>query len=241
MELFGLQLKLADFPHVKSLRGLGTSDSGLYAKRLAEVFDYRNTFYDREPRFDLGAAPGDGEQYDFILSSDFLEHVAPPAVDAFRNIWNLLKPGGVLVFTVPYDLEESLEHFPDLFEYGLTEIGGRTLLVNRTRSGEFQVKEELVFHIGITGPSIEMRQFSEPQLRQILCAAGFTSVKIYFESYTPFGVVPAQLWSLPIAARKGSPGYGLDTIREVMDQWLNLRTHIAQSKWCRLGGKLGLF
>jgi len=53
-ELFGIQLTLADFPRVKSWRGLGTSDSPQYAKRLAEVFDYRNTFYDREPRFDLG-------------------------------------------------------------------------------------------------------------------------------------------------------------------------------------------
>ena len=70
MELFGIQLSLADFPRVKSWRGLGTSDSREYAKRLAEVFDYRNTFYDREPRLRPGktrsgrpnAAPN---QYDF--------------------------------------------------------------------------------------------------------------------------------------------------------------------------------
>src|ERR1019366_2510859 len=56
-ELFGMAMSLPDFPKVKSLRGMGTSDSPQYAKRLEEVFDYRNTFFDREPRFDLSAAP----------------------------------------------------------------------------------------------------------------------------------------------------------------------------------------
>ena len=54
MELFGINLPLPDFPRVKSLRGIGTSDSSQYAGRLAEKFDYRNTFYDHEPRFDIG-------------------------------------------------------------------------------------------------------------------------------------------------------------------------------------------
>ena len=84
-ELFGIPLGLRDFPRVKSLRGLGTSDSSQYAKRLTEVFDYRNTFYDREPRFDLGIPSEESNTYDFLLSSDVLEHVAPPIEQAFRN------------------------------------------------------------------------------------------------------------------------------------------------------------
>src|SRR5215472_10801552 len=39
MELFGINLALPDFPRVKSIRGVGTSDSSQYANRLAEKFD----------------------------------------------------------------------------------------------------------------------------------------------------------------------------------------------------------
>jgi SAM-dependent methyltransferase len=239
-ELFGFPLTLPDFPHVKSLRGLGTSDSHQYAKYLAEVFDYRNTFYDREPRFDLSATPAQCGQYDFIVSSDVLEHVAPPAENAFRNAWQLLKPSGVLVFTVPYDLEQSVEHFPDLHEFGLAEVGERTVLVNRTKSGEIQIAEDLIFHLSPTGRSLEMRMFSEQSLKDTLAAAGFDSIKIYSDTYAPFGIAPAQMWSLPIAARKGAFSCGKEVIRDVVEEWSLMRKRIAQSKWCRLGGKLGL-
>src|SRR5437764_1428180 len=52
LELFGVPLTLPQFPRVKSLRGLGTSDSAKYADALAAKLDYRNTYYDREPRLD---------------------------------------------------------------------------------------------------------------------------------------------------------------------------------------------
>src|SRR5207302_4960988 len=76
LELFGLDLPITDFPRVKSLRGLGTSD-GQYAERLAAQFDYRNTYYDREPRFDITREPPASElgAYDFVISSEVFEHV----------------------------------------------------------------------------------------------------------------------------------------------------------------------
>jgi SAM-dependent methyltransferase len=240
-ELFGLHLALTDFPRVKSLRGIGTSDSNQYATRLAELFDYRNTFYDRTPRFDLSASPDGSELYDFILSSDVLEHVAPPVENAFRNAWTLLKPGGVIVFTVPYELDQSLEHFPDLHEYGLAEVGNTTVLVNRTKSGELQIAENLVFHLSPTGKSLEMRAFSEQSLKDTLCAAGFDTVKIYSQNYAPFGIVSAEQWSLPVAARKGPFACGLDTMRDIVEEWNTLRTRIRLSKWCRLGRRLKVF
>jgi SAM-dependent methyltransferase len=244
-ELFGIPLSLRDFPRVKSLRGLGTSDSGQYAKRLAEVFDYRNTFYDRQPRFDLGAPlPGNSAEesnaYDFIVSSDVLEHVAPPIQDAFRNAYNMLKPNGVLVFTVPYEIDQPTEHFPELHQYGLAEVGDRFVLVNRTRAGETQVFENLNFHLSGTGKSLEMRVFSEKMLRDVLAAAGFCSVKIYAENYKPFGIVPAESWSLPIAARKGPFACGIDAMRDVMEEWRDLRVRLARSIWVRIAGRLGL-
>src|SRR5258708_38035111 len=53
MELFGVNLAVPDFPRIRSIRGIGTSDPNLYASRLAEKLDYRNTFFNREPRFDI--------------------------------------------------------------------------------------------------------------------------------------------------------------------------------------------
>jgi SAM-dependent methyltransferase len=245
MELFGIRLSLADFPRVKSWRGLGTSDSSQYANRLGEVFDYRNTFYDREPRFDLGKLdPEDPSQqpnqYDFILSSEVLEHVAPPVHEAFRNAYNLLKPGGVLVLTVPYHLDEPMEHFPDLHEYGLAEIGNRMVLVNRTRAGEMQVREDLSFHRSGSEKALEMRIFTEEMLRNALAVAGFGSVKVHAANYRPFGIVPAESWALPIAARKGPFACNIDAMRDVMEEWRDIRTRVAGSMWCRIGRRLGL-
>ncbi len=225
---------------MKSLRGLGTSDSDQYAKRLAEVFDYRNTLYDRQPRFDFANSTEESNAYDFVLSSDVLEHVVPPIQNAFRNAYQMLKPNGVLVFTVPYQIDEPEEHFPDLHEYGLAEVGDRFVLVNRTPAGETQVFENLCFHLSGTGKSLEMRIFSEKMLRDLLAAAGFSSVKIYAENYKKFGIVPAESWSLPIAARKGPFACNIDTMRDVMEEWRNLRARLARSIWVRIGGRLRL-
>lgn len=240
IELFGTYLALPDFPRVKSLRGMGTSDSHQYAGRLADTFDYRNTFYDREPRFDWTRPTEPSGSYDFVLSSDVLEHVAPPDDRAFRNAFDMLKPSGVLVFTVPYDLEETAEHFPELHEYGLAEVGGTTVLVNRTRTGELQVAENLVFHRNGHGRSLEMRVYSEKRLRDTLEGVGFTGVKVYSQSIPEFGIVPAEAWSLPIAARKGPLVCGLETMREVMEEWRALRAIVRGSFWIRAGRRLGL-
>jgi len=97
MELFSRSLTAIDFPKLKSIRGLGMTDKPGYAAILAEKFDYTNTFYDRTPRFDF-TEPHAGlyGTYDFILSADVLEHVAPPVARAFENARKLLRPGGTL-------------------------------------------------------------------------------------------------------------------------------------------------
>src|SRR5438105_771303 len=81
------------------------------------------------------------------------------------NVRRMLKPNGVLVFTVPYSVEQSTaEHYSDLYEFGFANTGNRTVLVNRTRSGHIQVFENPVFHNGLTGQALEMREFSESDL-----------------------------------------------------------------------------
>lgn len=249
LELFGINLPLPDFPRVKSLRGLGTSDSNVYAVRLAEKFDYRNTFYDREPRFDI-AHPAAGEEgrYDFVLSSEVFEHVPPPAEAIFANVSRMLKPAGVLVFTVPYSVELSMaEHYPELHEFGFATVGGRVLLINRTLAGNIQVFENPVFHSGCSGTAVELREFSQTHLEAMLAAAGLTEIRIYGEDYPPFGISRSETWSLPVAARKQPFAFSADATRDVMEEWRDLRQkfdaemqRLDRAFWFRLGRKLGL-
>jgi SAM-dependent methyltransferase len=236
-ELFGAGLPLPGFPHLTTLQGLGIGDSGVYCHRLQEKLAYHNTFFDREPRLDITRPPeSEFGKYDFVTSSEVFEHVLPPPEEAFRNVCRLLRPNGVFVFTVPYSLERStIEHYPDLHEYTIAQLGGRHVLVNRTRDGRVQVFENLVFHGG-PGSTLEMRIFSECDLQRMLLEAGFHSVRIYGEACPEFGIARDGPCSLPIAARKGEFALGRETTRELMEQW----KRVVRSPWLRLGLKLRL-
>lgn len=204
-EIFGIELALPDFPVLKGVRGIGMSDPRELAGRLAEKFDYTNTFYHQEPRLDIvDPAPEHLGRYDFILSSEVLEHVPPPVERAFANLNRMLKPNGLLLLTVPYKIDgQTAEHFPELHEYALASPGGRTVLVNRRRDGSLEVFENLAFHGG-DGSTLEMRVFTETSLKAILAGAGFGGVHIASEDVPEFGVRHGETWSLPIVGRKGN-------------------------------------
>ena len=243
-ELLGTNLALPEFPRIKSLRGLGLSDSPQYADLLAEKLDYRNTFFHREPYFDITRVDeGQLGRYDFVLASEVFEHVPPPAEVAFANAFRLLREGGVLVFTVPYSLDPATaERFPGLHEYGLARVGGSTVLVNRTREGELRVTDDLVFHISFGDPALEMREFSEADLKSRLVAAGFSEVRIFSEDYAPYGIVRAENWSLPIVARKGRFALSRDAARDILEHWQAMdrsMRRLGRSWWFRIGRKLG--
>jgi len=207
-EIFGVELAIPDFPVLKGIRGFGMSDPPELAQRLAEKFEYSNTFYHQEPRLDI-ADPSPEHlaehtgRYDFILTSEVLEHVSPPVERAFVNLSRMLKPNGLLLLTVPYRLDgRTAEHFPELHEYSLASPGGRTVLVNRRRDGSLEVFENLSFHGG-DGSTLEMRVFTETSLKEVIAGAGFTSVRIASEDVPEFGVLHGENWSLPIVGRKG--------------------------------------
>ena len=204
-EIFGVELALPDFPVLKGVRGMGMSDPPELAQRLAEKFDYINTFYHQEPRLDVvNPQPEHVGRYDFIVSSEVLEHVPPPVERAFANLNRMLKPDGLLLLTVPYRIDgRTEEHFPELHEYALAAPGGRTVLVNRRRDGSLEVFENLSFHGG-DGSTLEMRVFTETSLKEILSGAGFDRVHIAAENVPEFGVDHSETWSLPMVGRKGS-------------------------------------
>lgn len=218
VQLFGIPLALADFPVLRSVRGLGLSDDVACARVLAARFDYRNTFYHQPPHFDITAElTAEAGTYDFVISGDVFEHVGS-APAALRNARLLLKPQGFLAMTVPYlPAATTGEHFPDLYEYGLVKVGASMVLVNRMRGGELQVFDGLVFHGG-QGATLEMRVFGEQDLRRDLEEAGFPELEFAIEDYAPFGIVHRESWSLPVIARRGPYPQGRDAVAELAAQ-----------------------
>ena len=204
-ELLGVPMTLAEFPVLKGIRGIGMSDSSELAERLAQKLDYVNTFFHQTPRLDITAPdPNDFGHYDFILTSEVMEHVPPPVEDAFANLFRLLKPDGLLVMTTPYSLDgKTKEHFPELHDFTLASLRDKTVLVNRRRDGSIEVFEDLVFHGG-AGSTVEMREFTEESLRANLLGAGFSSVRVAWENIPEFGIQHTEEWSLPVVARKGT-------------------------------------
>lgn len=198
-ELFGKSLALPDFPRRPNIVGAGLSDWDGYASVLETKLSYTNTFYHQEPFLDITSIqPEQYESYDFIISSDVFEHIAPPFSRAFENAQRLLKPDGVMIFTVPYVEGLTTEHFPDLHEYSLQKRQGTWTLLNRTVDGRTQEFSNLIFHGG-PGSVLEMRVCGKDSLLQEVRAAGFESVRIYDTEFPEFGLVndpEAPAWAL---------------------------------------------
>jgi SAM-dependent methyltransferase len=203
MEVLGKALPLLEFPVQKDRRGLGMTDDASYASLLAEKFDYTNTFYHCEPFLDITETHPDlYGTYDFIISSDVFEHIAPPVERAIKEVCKLLKPEGTLFLSVPSSIEEeTIEHYPDLHQYAVVELNGNSIVVNRKKNGSFQVHENPVFHGG-NGTTFEMRLFSRKDLAKKLRNAGFCEVIFLDDSVARFGIAFDSLLTHPLIARR---------------------------------------
>lgn len=201
--LFGRSRSLTDFPVSRNIKGVGLSDWDGYAKPLEVKFDYKNTFYHTEPFLDI-TAPADRElgAYDFVISTEVFEHVVTPVSRAFQGAFDILKPGGVFVFTVPFtNNAETTEHFPNLNEYRIVDFDGEYVLVNKRKDGNYEVHENLVFHGG-PGTTLEMRVFCRNHIEAELMSAGFDRVKVMEFDIPSYGIIHHKPWSLPIVAFK---------------------------------------
>ena len=175
-QLFGASLALVDFPIRKDINGIGLSDWTGYAEGLAKKFTYKNTFYHCEPKLDItNPDPTEYEKYDFVISSDVFEHVPPPISSAFEGVRKLLKPGGVMIFSVPYVDGATKEHFPELHRFSIERRGRVGTLMNETIDGRKQEFTDLTFHGG-PGSTLEMRLFGKESLAENFRRAGFVSV-----------------------------------------------------------------
>ena len=218
-ELFGESLPLIDFPRLKSIRGLGMSDQEGYAALLADKFDYTNTYYDRAPRMDFTAEhPSLYGSYDFVLSADVLEHIAPPVERALDEVCRLLKPHGFLGITVFCNPSDNLrEHFPALHTYRTVALGDSMVLINRRADGALEIHDELIFHGG-SGATLEMREFGISSLREKLLGSGFSDVHFLTENVPDLGILFDSDVSQPLVARKQPFVLDKSVVGELMNQ-----------------------
>jgi SAM-dependent methyltransferase len=188
MELFGRSLAISDFPARPDLIGIGLSDWDGYATRLKQKLGYTNTFYHQNPILDITSVGSDRfGRYDFVISSDVFEHIAPPISIAFENARRMLRPSGVMILTVPCVEGETKEHFPELHKYRVRRAGKRWILLNETVDGRRQEFTDVTFHGG-PGTVLEMRLFGKQGLMREARAAGYGEVKIYDAEYPPAGI-----------------------------------------------------
>lgn len=196
----GCLARMKPRPHIL---GVGLSDWEGYAAPLARVFGYTNTFYHQQPRLDI-CDPGQEHlgRYDFLTSSDVFEHTPPPVRRTFEGAFAVLKPGGLLVMTVPFEGNaETVEHYPKLRSYGVVQVEDRHLVVARETDGAFRLITDPVFHGG-PGFTMEMRLFSRQGLMDDLAAAGFVDIRVRERAAPQWGVFPPHLFGLPVLARK---------------------------------------
>ncbi len=187
--IHGKPVPLSAFAVNKNVKAMGLSDAPHYANRLAALFDYTNFFYHTEPFLDIcNIESRMVGSFDLLVTSDVFEHVPPPRHIAFVNSWHLLKPGGLLLLTVPYTtLPKTVEHFPDLYQFGIVQDETGSLLVNQTKEQTIEVYDNLTWHGG-EGSTLEMRVFSEADLLQIISGSGFKNIRIWHEDVPAFGI-----------------------------------------------------
>lgn len=169
-------LKKTRYPFRK-VKILGVSDGYLTSTALTRIYKkrYTNYHYHIEPKLDItDVSQSLCASADIVSCSEVLEHVQPPIQKAFDGLYQILKPDGVVVLSVPHtDINgEHIEHFPVMTDSGLFERGSRYVLVGRGLDGQMFEFLDLTFHGGI-GTTLEYRIFSQKSLIKFLESSNF--------------------------------------------------------------------
>ena len=194
---------------LRRLRGIGLSGNYMYAPVLERLFDYTNTYFHKEPFLDICSGTLAYSGLDFMISSEIFEHVPPPPDVAFRNCHRMLKPGGILILTVPYgaNTTETVEHYPSLYKWELKKKSPAKgteedyYIENVNVHGEVEVFPKVHFHGG-AGQTVEMRVFSKGHLERLATENGF-EIEFVEEDVPLFGIWnQGNMNSLPMILRK---------------------------------------
>jgi hypothetical protein len=207
LALFGTRDSVASWPVRRDIVAYGISDWPPFATYLSPKISYTNTQFDHSlfsshPILDITKPRADwANTADLVICSEVLEHVEPPVERAFFGLATLIKSGGHLVFSVPYGFDETVEHFPELFDWKLERHEGQRVLMNVTRDGTEQRFDNLRFHGGGTDV-LEMRVFGLKSIERHLSNAGFAPPVVMDYDVPERGIRFAKPWSLPMLAKK---------------------------------------
>jgi SAM-dependent methyltransferase len=195
-------IPLPEFPADESVTGVGLSDWGGYADPLSLKYSYKNTFFHMEPTLNITNPPDTMlGSFDFLISSDIFEHVLQPASKAFAGAFNVLKPGGHLIFSAPSDPEGgAVEHYPQLHAFSVVEVGGEVYVVVRNVDGTCYVDQHPIFHGG-AGDVLEMRFFGHRDILDELTRTGFIDIQVFSDPVPAFDLYFEPV-GRPILARK---------------------------------------
>lgn len=171
-----------------SIRGLGIGDSVDLSNALSTKYRYTNSHLDEYPFLDLTERVPDKirNYFDFITCSEILEHVVPPVENAIQNLFDMLRPEGAAIISVPlikvgssgrYEYsgnttdihfgEEILEYYPGLKSFNLTD--GE---LSWSNGSENFIDSNPELHGG-TGLVLTFRRWSSESLKSSLREVGF--------------------------------------------------------------------
>jgi SAM-dependent methyltransferase len=185
--LVGTGFDKAPFPELSpnwAWRGVGASDHMALVAALASKFDYTNSYYHRFPRLDLlNVSEDQRRQFGFVICSDVLEHVLPPADRALAGIADLLHDHGFAVLSVPNTSlrrgmtaarakgAPTIEYYPGLKTWKENE--GRVEWLDD--NGDIHTDFEPEFHGG-GGQTLAFRQWGMGDFCARVIAAGFKAI-----------------------------------------------------------------
>lgn len=174
---------LADSQARYGLVGVGLSDSEVYASIISSKFSYTNTFYHRDPHLDICDAESVAKyaQLDFIICSDVIEHTMKRPQEVLRNMFSMLKQGGVAIVSAPtYYIDHTLEWYPDADTIEVRKIENEYQVFWNNKFGKSYVHLNPVFHGG-PGSTLELRVIAHNDLLRAGKAEGFTVETLEFE------------------------------------------------------------
>lgn len=201
--VLGRNLSLLSRLRLKKDSVIGLSDAPSIESLLTKDrrFTYTNTFFDEDPRLDVAnVSTLWTDKASILISSDVLEHVFFPISKSIMGHLQILKPGGLLILTIPYS--ESMpnqEHYPWMTAYtAFKQENGVWGVRGITAQGEERIVPNPVFHGG-PGNTLEMRLMNKNNLRGELLGAGFTDVVFHEEDIRKHGI---RIQLAVITARK---------------------------------------
>ena len=169
--------------------GLGISDNPEMARFFRRCFDYSNSQLDVAPFIDLLDPPSaTAGLYDFVICSDVLEHVPPPAERALVSLASFLRPGGAAVVSVPIRDEGTDEYYPGITEWSMVDGA----LHWTDGDGATHVDPDPEIHGG-DGLTIAFRTWGADEFERAILASGFSSIERLVPC--PELGVPAMAWS----------------------------------------------